>query len=76
MLVRMCTILKHLHLDLDLDLLDLEVLLFGLNNSLVSLKLGEFSEKHRGECDRSPFSHCTMLKKPYAGIMLVQMQKT
>jgi hypothetical protein len=41
---------------------ELDVLLFGLKNSLVSLKLGNWATQER-QVDDSPFRHCTLLEK-------------
>jgi hypothetical protein len=62
-----CTKLCHLSLELYAPLYkdDLEVLLFGLKDSLISLKLSDFSRECRNELqmEHSPFIHCTLVEK-------------
>jgi hypothetical protein len=63
----LCSSLRHLDLrqydNLYKD--DLEVLLFGLRGSLVSLKVGDWSGQGRDELliGHSPFKNCTLLEK-------------
>jgi hypothetical protein len=69
----LCSNLRHLNFDIDEDSAgeydlykdDLDVLLFGLKDSLISLKLGYFNYERRDglPVEHSPFVHCTFLQK-------------
>lgn len=77
-LAKHCTNLRHLNLEDFCELYfernddihglhrdDLEVLLFGLKASLVSLKLNDFFDVRRDavQIEHSPFIHCNLLEK-------------
>jgi hypothetical protein len=61
----LCISEYSIHIEYDLYKDDLDVLLFGLKDSLVSLKLGYFNDERRDRLQvmHSPFVHCTLLQK-------------
>jgi hypothetical protein len=72
MLGNLCSNLGHLDLkvysstgEYGIYKDDLDVLLFGLKNSLVSLSLGYFNDecRHEVKVEHSPFVHCSLLEK-------------